>query len=239
MNRIWTVSFFLARDLFGSPAGVVPLAAALAFGLFAFEYGMDQSQFITVAGVSTGLLCLLTTLLLAGRASRAAFDLLLARLHRRVELLAALVLGGLGVTAVLALVVAAANLAAGRLSLDFPSGLWIVPTWLALWLMSAALALCLSNLVERGGSHLVGYVVVLSVLVANDRRSQLQGRRLDWLVRVVTAILWPMSTLLAQASAGSHGRSYFLAGALTLVYAGLLFSLAAQLFVDKDFLWVE
>ena len=239
MRRILTLTQFLLRDLFGSLAGVVPLAAALAFGLIAFEYGMDQAQFMTVSGVATGLLCLLTTLLLANRANRASLYLLLARLHRRVELLVALVFGSLVVTTVLTLLIVAPNLAVGRLTLDFPSALWVVPTWLPLWLMMAALALCLSGLVERSGSHLVGYILVAALLVANDRQSFLEEHGLNWLVRVVNGILWPVDTALSMASAGIHGRSYFLALGVLLVYAVLLFGLAAQLFVDKDLLWAE
>jgi hypothetical protein len=48
-----------------------------------------------------------------------------------------------------------------------------------------------------------------------------------------------MSTLLAQASAGIHDRSYLVALALVLAYAVLIFALAAQLFAGKDLLWSE
>lgn len=239
MNRIWTLSLFLTRDLFRSLAGVVPLAAALGFGLIAFEYGMDQAQFITVAGMGTSAICLLTTLLLASRANRASSYLLVARLHRRSELLAALVLSGLGISAVLAVLITAGNLLSGRLSLDFPSALWVVPTWLPLWILAASLALPLSGLVARGGSHLAGYVILSALLIANDRKALLTARGLDWLARAVTAILWPPTTLLAQASAGNHGRLYALAWAFSLTYAILLFGLAISFLEDKDLLWSE
>lgn len=239
MSRIWALTRFLSRDLFLSLAGIVPLAAALAFGLIAFEYGMDQPQFMTVAGVGNGLICMLTTLLLAGRANRASSYLLVARLHHRAELLASLVLSSLIITTILALLLAGGNLLAGRLTLDFPSVLWAVPTWLVLWLMMSSLALTLSALVSRNGSHLVGYLLLAGLLVVNDRKAVLEARRLSWLTRAVAAILWPVSTLLSTASAGLHDRSYFLALALTLLYAVLLFALAAQLLADKDLLWAE
>lgn len=239
MSRIWTLTLFLTRDLFGSLAGIVPLAGALAFGLIAFEYGMDQAQYITVAGLGTGVLGLITTLLLATRANRASFALPLTRLHRRAELLAALILGSLGITALLTLLLTTANLLAGRLTLDGLSALWVLPTWLPLWLMATALALPLSALVGRGGSHLAGYVLLAALLLANDRKSLLVARGLDWLVRIVEAVLWPVNTLLAQASAGRHGQTYFLAWLATLACAGLLFGLAAILFDDKDLLWSE
>ena len=239
MNRIWTLTLFLVRDLFLSLAGIAPLAAALAFGLIAFEYGMDQPQFITVAGIGIACICLWTTLLLAGRANRATSYPLVARLGQRAELLAALVLGSLGITALLAILITAANLLAGRLTLEFPSVLWILPTWLALWLLAATLALPLSALVGRGGSHLAGWVLFTALLIANDQKSRLQAYRLEWLTRAVTAILWPVNTLLTQASAGIHDRSFFLALGLTLTYAALLFGLAAQLFAGKDLLWTE
>jgi hypothetical protein len=239
MSRTWTLALFLTRDLFLSLTGIVPLAAALAFGLIAFEYGMDQPQFFTVAGLGIGMICLLTTLLLASRANRASSYLLVARLHHRAEILAALLLSSLGITTVLALLIAAANLLAGRLTLEFPSLLWLLPTWLALWLMLSALALILSALSSRDGSNLVAYLLVVGLLLVNDQRVMLEGRRLGWLSRAAAAVLWPVSTLLSRATADLHDRSYFLALALTLLYALLLFGLAAQLFVDKDLLWAD
>jgi hypothetical protein len=239
VNRIWTLSLFLTRDLFRSLAGIVPLAVGLGFGIIAFEYGMDQAQFITVAGIGTGAICLLTTLLLASRANRASSYLLVARLRRRSELLAALVLSGMGITAILAILITAGNLLSGRLSLDFPSALWVLPTWLPLWVLAASLALPLSALVGRGGSHLAGYMLLVALLIANDRKPVLAARGLDWLARAVNAILWPPSTLLAQASAGSHDRLYALAWAFTLTYAILLFGLAISFLADKDLLWSE
>jgi hypothetical protein len=239
MRRIRTLTRFLTGDLFRSLAGIVPLAAALVFGVIAFEYGMDQAQFITVAGVGFGTICLLTTLLLASRANRASSYLLLARLHSRTELLLSLAMGGLGITIFLAVLVTSANLLAGRLTLVLPSALWILPSWLVLWLLAVALALPLSALVGRAGSHLVGYVTLAVLLVANDQNAMLRSRDLDWLVRIVNTVLWPVNTLLARASAGSHDRLYFLSLVLTMAYALSLFILSAQLFADKDLLWTE
>jgi hypothetical protein len=239
MMRIWTLTLFLTRDLFRSLAGVVPLAAALAFGLIAFEYGMDQAQFTTVAGVGTGAICLLTGLLLASRANRASSYVLVARLPWRGELLVALVLGSLLITAALTLLITGGNLLAGRLTLEFPSVLWILPTWLPLWLLMAVLALPLSALAGQNGSEIVGWVLLTALLVANDQKARLQERGLDWLARGITAILWPVNTLLSQASAGSHGRSYFFAMGLTLAYAGLAFAFAVSSLTSKDLLWAE
>lgn len=239
MKRIVTLTSFLIRDLFRSLAGIVPLACTLAFGIIAFEYGMDQPQFITVAGVGMGAICLATTLLLASRANRASSVLLVARLHRRSELLAALVLSSLSITTALALLMALANLLAGRLTLDFPSALWIVPTWLPIWLLAASLALPLSGLVGRGGSHLVGYLLLAGLLIANDRKTYLASHGMNWLSRIVEAVQWPVNMLLAQATAGVNDWDYVLAWALTCAYAVVIFVLAASLFDDKDLLWSE
>lgn len=239
MSRVLTLTYYLVGDLTRSFAGIVPLAGTLAFGLIAFEYGMDQPQFTTVAGIGMGAICLATALVSASRANRATSFLLLSRLHRRSELLAALVLGSLVITAILSLVMAFANLFAGRLALEFPSALWIVPTWLPLWLLAAALALPLSGLVARGGSHLAGYLLLAGLLIANDRKAFLARQGLSWLNRVVEAVLWPVDTLLARASAGTHNLDYFLAWALTFAYAVLLFGLAVSLFAEKDLLWSE
>ena len=239
MRRVFTLTSYLVSDLSRSLGGIVPLASTLAFGLIAFEYGMDQPQFITVAGIGMGAICLATALVAASRANRATSFLLVSRLHRRSELLAALVLGSLVVTALLSLVMTFANLLAGRLTLDFPSALWIVPTWLPLWLLAASLALPLSGLVGRGGSHLAGYLLLAGLLLANDRKAFLTRHGLSWLTKTVEAILWPVDTLLARASAGIHNLDYWLAWVLTCAYAILLFGLAASLFDDKDLLWSE
>jgi len=239
VKRIYTLSLFLIRDLFRSLASLLPLALGFTFYSIAFEYGMDQAQFITVAGVGLGAICMLTALLLTGRANRASFYPLIARLHRRSELLVAVVAGSLAITAVIAFLMTEAALLQHRLALDLPSALWIIPTWLALWLFMAALALPLSSLVSRDGSHMVGYVLITALLIANDRRSFLEEHRLSWLSRAVSVLLWPIATLLAQASAGIHGRSYLLALVLTVVYAGILFGLATALLKHKDLLWPE
>jgi hypothetical protein len=239
MKRAWTLSIFLVRELFRTLAGVVPLAAALAFGIIAFEYGMDQAQFITVGGLGISGICLLTTLLLASHANRATSFLLVGRLHHRTELLAALVISGIAITTLLTLLITAANLAMGRLTLGFPSVLWILPTWLVLWLLAAALALPLSALVGRGGSHIACWVLLAVLLVVNDQKVKLQTVGLDWLVRASAILLWPVSTMLSRASADVHDRPFFVALALTLVCAAALFVLASQLFEDKDLLWTE
>lgn len=239
MNRIWVLSSLLTRDLFLSLSGIVPLAAALAFGLIAFEYGMDQAQFVTVGGVGTMLICFLTTLLLASRANRASTYLLLARLHHRAELLASLILSSLCITIPLAILIAAGNLLTDRLSLELPFAIWILPSWLPLLLLAASLGLALSALAARDGSHLLGYVLLAGLLVANDQSATLAGRGFNWLVRPVSAVLWPVGTLLAQASAGALDRAYWLASALTLGYAAVLYLLATVLFQTKDLLWSE
>jgi hypothetical protein len=239
MSRVLTLALFLGRELFRSVSGIAPLAAALAFGVIAFEYGMDQAQFITVGGIGVGAICTLTTLLLAGRANRASFYPLLPRLRHRWELLAALVLSGMAISWILALLITVANLLAGRLTLDWPSLLWILPTWSVLWLFAAALALPLSALTGRDGSNLLAYVLVVAVLVANDQRNALISRGWSWAAGLVERITWPVGTLLAQGSAGGHGRLYAVALAATLACAVALFALAAILFRDKDLIWTE
>jgi hypothetical protein len=239
MKRIVTLTRFLLQDLFRSLTAIVPLAASLAFGIIAFEYGMDQAQLVTVGGVGIGTICILTTLLLAARANRAAMYPIVARLRERHELLAALVVASLILTAFMALLILGANLLLDRLTLQFPSLLWILPTWAALWLLVASLGLLLSVLVSRSGSHLLGYVLLAGLLVANDRKAWLASRGFDWLGKAVGVILWPASTLLSQGSAGIHERTYFTALIMTLAVAALFYLLAAWLFEQKDLLWTE
>lgn len=239
MNRVAAMTLYLTLGLFRSVAGLAPLSFALIFGLVAFEYGMGQEQFITVGGLGTGALCFLTTLLLAGRANRAASYPLVARLRDRSELLTSAVVGGVGVTAALALLITVASLLMDRLTLHFPSLLWILPTWAVLWLMLSSLALTLSSLVSHDGWQVLGYILVVGMLVANDRQSWFMGRGLGLLVRAVDAVLWPPSKLLSQATAGGHGRIYYLALAATLAYAILLFTVAARFLETKDLLWAD
>jgi len=239
VKRIVTLTLFLIRDLARSMAAIVPTAATLAFGIIAFEYGMDQAQFITVAGIGMGAICLVTGLVLASRANRASSYLFIVRLHRRSELLAALLLSSLWFMAALGLLMTVANLLARRLTLEWPSALWILPTWLPVWSLAATLALALSGLVGRSGSQLVGYVLFVGLLIGNDRQAFLIRHGMDWLAQAIAAILWPVSTLLQQASGGIHGTEYILAWALTCVYAILLFVLAAVLLKSKDLLWSE
>lgn len=239
MNRLGVLSIHLLRDLFLSVAGIVPLAAALAFGLIAFEYGMDQAQFITVGGIGALAICFLTTQILASRSNRASTYLLLARLRRRAELLGSLILASLSITLLLTILIASGNLLADRLTLQLPSALWIVPSWLPLLLLSASLGLALSGLVSLNGSHLLGYILLASLLVINDQSVALAARGFSWLVEAVSILLWPVSTLLAHASADVLDRVYFSAVALTLGYAVLLYLLAVALFQRKDLLWSE
>ena len=239
MSRVWVLTGYLVRALFGSLAGLAPLAAAVAFGFIAFEYGMDQAQLITVGGLGIGAIGFLATLLMAGKADRASTYLLAGRLHSRAELLAAIGAGGWCVTWALALGIVAANLLAGRLTLSWPSLLWIVPTWSVLWLFTSALALALSGLVGRGASSMLGYVLLVALLVANDRRTELAERGAGWAVRIVERLTWPVGTLLAQASSGLYGRTYLVALTLLLLVAVALFLLADYLFRDKDLLWSE
>jgi len=239
VNRILALTTFLIRDLSRALAAIVPLATTLAFGIIAFEYGMDQAQFTTVAGIGMSAICLATGLALASRSNRASSYLFVTRLHRRSELLIALLLSNLAITATLALLMAMANLAAGRLALSFPSAFWILPTWLPLWLLAAALALLLSGLVARGGSHILGYVLLVALLIANDRKAFLIRHGMDWAAQSVGATVWPVAKLLAQASAGIHNDAYMIAWALTSAYAISIFALAATLFRSKDLLWSE
>jgi len=239
MSRVWVLTVFMLRDMFRSRVAVVPLGVTLAFALIAFEYGMDQRQFMTVAGVAMAALCLLNCLLLAGRANRGSTYLIAGRLPRRGELLAALVVSSVLLTVALALTTTVGNLVTGRLTLDFPSALWAVPTWLVLMLLAGALSLSLSPLTSRGGSHLAGWVLVAATLVVYDQRPRLRTHDLDWVARMVEVVAWPVSTLLSQASAGVHGRSYLLALGLTLAYAALLFFVAVEAFDDKDLIWAE
>jgi hypothetical protein len=239
MNRLGVLSIHLLRDLFLSMTGIVPLAAAVAFGLIAFEYGMDQAQFITVGGVGALAICFLTTQILASRSNRASTYLLLARLQRRAELLGSLMLASLSITLLLTVLIALGNLLTDRLTLELPSALWILPSWLPLLLMSASLGLVLSGLVSQNGSHLLGYILLAGLLVINDQSLVLAARGFSWLVEAVSTLLWPVSTLLAHASAGALDRVCFSAGALTLGYAVLLYLLAVVLFQRKDLLWSE
>ena len=239
MIRVATLTICYLRCLFRSLAGMVPPGLALAFGYIAFEYGMDQSQFIVVGGIGVGLICLVTTLLLTGQANRAWSYPMVARLRHREELLVALMVGAILLTAILAALITTANLLIDRLTLSFPSVCWVVPTWVAIWFLAATLGLMLSNLVSRRGFPLVAWVGLTGVLVANEQKMVLESAGYVWLARVISMVTWPVRTLLFQASVLNHDRTYWLAFGLTLGYGLLLFLISAILFARKDLLWAE
>jgi hypothetical protein len=174
MSRTWVVARFLA----GSVSVIVGhCAPGRGFTLpIAFSTAWI-SPVLHGGRPRTGAICLLTALLLAARANHAWFYPLLARLpqrrehwrpssqqhghHRRPGA-----------------VDHVANLAAGRLSLQLPSALWLLPTWFALWLLAnPGPAPGSTHEPRRVAPAAVGRVRLL--LVANDRKSSLDPG-LEW-----------------------------------------------------------
>ncbi len=236
MSRVATLSGFLLRDFSRSLWVIVPPGLTLALYRVFFLYGSDVPYFASIGAIILGLVCLATTLLLANTANRASTYALLARVPRRIELIAAIAASAFGITIVLAVLFTAGLWLSDQVPLTPVALLEIAPRWVALFLFVIAFGLHLSKLVSRGGSNLVAYLVLILAAVSYEPMDYPDTPVLnvmqDWTLRVLHPVT---STLLGDANLP---QSALLVG-LTLLYAAVLFALALWLFHRKDLLWAE
>jgi hypothetical protein len=235
MSRVAALALYMLRDLYRSLAGVLPPALTLALYWLTFYYARSVDYFASVGGAALALVSLVTTLLLAERANRAAVYPFLARLQSRAELLAAILAGALCIMAAMTALFAVLAVGMGRVILSPWQALMILPRWLAVFVVVACLGLHMSKLVSRRGSYLLAYTAV-GILVTVNEGTFLASHGLGWLVQAGGWLTAPMSALLStEVVAGPDP----LALVAALVYAGILFALAAALFRRKDLLWAE
>jgi hypothetical protein len=200
---------------------------------------MDAGQFRLVMGTWLGVLGVVGALLLGAQADRAQSYTLVARLRRRAELPGAVVLGAWG----LALVVGGGLTLVGWLQNRVSPGDVVVLSTLStcalLPLAGAAAGLHLTRLVNRGGSQLVSYLVLIALLLIADQRWVLLVGRFRRLVDVYDRVVWPLGTLLKGVGRDVSIQRYVLAAAILVGAVALVLALAVELFRGKDLNWIE
>jgi hypothetical protein len=238
MNRVGALSLYFSWDLFRSLSGLLPPVLTLGFFQATFYFGGNLDYFAGVGGGDMMIVCLATSLLLVHRANRAATYPLLARLPHRYELLCAIVVGTLAITAVMTGLFLALVLGLHKTTVTPPELLIILARWLPLFLLATALGLNMGKLVSRGGSHILTTGVLAALVTMDELQfSVLQDR--NFLLDGIHWLASPIATLLSAPVHASSPVAYGMAFLITLAYAAALFVLAAALFQRKDLLWVE
>lgn len=238
MNRVLVLALYMTRDLFRSLAGVVPPVLTLGVYQATFYYGGKVDYFAAVGGADLCFVCLVTTLLFASRANRAATYPLLAR-SSRTELIAAIALSSFAVTIVMSILFVSLIIWQTHLSIALTEWIAIASRWLILWGFTIALGLNMGKLVSRGGSYLIVTGIVAIMVTVSEQRVFLLGGGYDWLVNAVSLVAAPVTTLLTAPVAESAGNEYVLSAAATITFALALYVLAAWLLRRKDLLWTE
>ncbi|MBA3534406.1 MAG: hypothetical protein H0T73_20990 [Ardenticatenales bacterium] len=235
MMRIFLLTALLLHEFRRSLLGAVPLGLVLFLYYFFFQRSVDVHYFAAIGGFALALICALTTLLLSRQINRAATYPLLLRLEHRSELLAAIVMGALIVTLLLAIPFAGAILYLHQFWLTLGEGFLIALRWGALFLLAAALGLALSPLVNRGVSvPLYGGLILLVTIM--DQQRLLRAYGLSWLIEGTAFLLTPLYLLLH----GEPHRSpiqYALALLVTLLYTAILVGASVRRFSTKELLW--
>jgi len=259
MRQVWILTSYLLRELLRSLTGGLVVVGGLAFYLIAIHSvtgGVDQDYYALVIGGFFGVVSLLLTLIIADRSYRSASYLLLYRLSSRAIFLAAIVLAAVLVTGVLEIIVAVLSLTRLSVPLTAEMGLDIVPVWISLLALGAALGLHVSELVRRGWSRTVTYGVLAAVLFSLNQR---QGgaaagladkfnwipsliadtERWKWANDLVDVLIWPIVAAVKVARATPYSLLESLSPALLLLVAMVLFWLAVALFGGKDLILPE
>jgi hypothetical protein len=239
VKRVWVLSLFLIRNLLRSLLGLAPLATMLgAYTVTFFYQGQKVDYFASVGGFDLALVCVVSTLVMSAQAGRPVIYPLLARLPRRADLLASVVISSLAISLVMALLFTALAIVQRTASVTALEFLMILPRWLALFALAAALSLHLGRL-AGAGPRLAIVLVLILVLAASDQQLAWQRSGLHWLLDGAALLASPVIANLMIAVHGTEPGRYALAVLLPLLAAGLLFLLAAWLFRRRDLLWTE
>lgn len=237
MTRIFTLAWFIAKDFFRSWQSFVPVALALTFYGIAFQYGATPAYFAAVTPVAMIVIAIVTVLLLAGRCNRAASYPLIARLHVRGEMLLAVTLTTLALTAALTALVTGMALWQNKFITPLTGREWalLALVWPCLFLFAGFFGLLLTNLTSRGGSHIAAYGLVAALAAVYDYQFELTQAGQNLVLTVWQRLLQPFSVALTPFSSAN-----LLQGALLVLgYALLCFILADWLFARKDLVWSE
>ncbi|MCI0476752.1 MAG: hypothetical protein L0Y55_10935, partial [Anaerolineales bacterium] len=160
-RRILALSLALVRNLFRTLFGVLPPVLTLLIYRLTYTY-RDQGNpayFTAVGGAGLMFVCVVTALLVADRANRAAMYPLIARLPRRAEFLLAVIVATLLITIAMAVLYTALVLGF-HTTLTPIELLLIAPRWFCVFILGATLGLMMSRLASRNGSHVIVFAGV-------------------------------------------------------------------------------
>ena len=238
INRVVILGFFLTRNLFRSLLGVLPPALTLLAYRLTFTYRNqgDPDYFVAVGGIGLALVSVVTALLIADRANRAAMYPMLARLRHRGEYLAATVFGIVLISMAMAALYTGCVLVFQNMTLTPMQLLLVAPRWLIVFIFGATLGVNLSKLANRGGSYLIVWGVLGAMVFLRERAIlfDVPVFLTDWVELVVRPITFTLTTTLEPFS-----LQVLPAWLITLAYAGAFYFLAVLLFHRKDLSWVE
>lgn len=239
MSRTVAMTWFLLKELARSLLIIAPLALTLALYWIFFEWPGDVDYFAATGGFTLMVATLVTVLLLASQLNRSSSAVMLLRLARRSELLAAIVLCVAVLAGILAALYTALAIFQARLAIQPTELLLIAPRWLALVLCAASLGLLLTRLTSRGGSYIVTFVALALFATVTELRGVMERGSFAWLAEAVAAVASPVTTALRAPAIPPSVPAYVLSLAGVLILAAGLFVLAAWLFRRKDLLWAE
>jgi hypothetical protein len=239
VRRVTALAVFLLSGLTRSWAVVVPLGGAAVFYSLAFKYALDAGQYRFVMATWRGGRGGGGARLWGGRADRAQSYTLVARLPRRAELLGAVVLAAWWLALVVGVALTLVGWLQDRVSLSDVAVLSTLGTCALLPLAGAAAGLHLTRLVNRGGSQLISYLLLIAVLLIADQRWVLVTGRYRRAVGVYDRLVWPLGTLLKGVGRDVSIQRYLLAAAIVVGALVLVLALAVELFRRKDLIWIE
>ncbi len=275
MQRVFTLTGYFVKSLFWSLAGLIYLILALVYWNLFFTPGQgtpDIENYILIIGAFGAAVSFLVTLSITARANQAVYFPVVARLPSRVEYLTAVLLSSIIAATLLQLVVAVLALYRGP-GLVLGRFLEIPPLWIAMNVLTAVLAMHVSDFVTSGWSrvYLFGALGILllgqsangpisdwvverlgrlSVTInqlgwtavgrwATRAAGWIDGRETGILHQIFTWLIWPFTAISDAVINGFFSAAQALAPAVILLYATVLFLLAADLFAGKDLEFIE
>ena len=237
-RRVVALSLALVRNLYRTLFGVLPPVLTLLIYRLTFTYRNqgDPAYFTAVGGVGLTFVCVITALLVADRANRAAMYPLIARLPRRAELLLAVVVATLFIMIAMAVLYTSFVLGFQHITLTPLEGLLIAPRWLSVFVLGATLGLLMSRLASRHSSHVIVFIGLGGMALSREQVRDLSNSQSSWLVDGVELFVRPITDAL---TVNLQSSDVLLALAVTLLYAAVLLAIAVWLFRRKDLLWME
>ena len=234
MRRVTALAAFLIGDLFTTLLAVLPVGLAVALYWVTFYYPVTPEYLASVGGWDLAVVCLVLCLLVSDRANRASMYLLVARLPRRFEFVAGIVVAVLVIMAVVAAGFAGLALATGRVALTATQGAFAVLRWAAMLLLASSVGLHLGRLVSRNGSHILAALLLAALFTAGSWRG-LGGWATEAVAGALLGIAAPVGSMLGGLADGLDWQST----GIVVGYAAVLLGLAGLLFRGKDLLWPE